>query len=179
MTIFVQSFYYLQENRTKWKHTGLGESTGLGQSWKQFCSSPSHLLFHSRASKTWSSFSFSTWCFPSIVEKGKFWPRRTLQTPSTVLDEINNSNTWVKGFRKLKSRTKTSLCQTHEFLSLQEGRVYAASRCDFLLEIQNGFGTSITAQIKGGCVHQTLLSALSARNPSETGKELFQPLPKI
>lgn len=97
---------------------GLGESTGRGQSWKQFCCSSSHVLFYSRAAKTGSSCSFSTWCFPSIMEKGKLWLRRTLLTISTELDEMNHSNTWVKEFRKLKSRTETSLCQTHKFLSI-------------------------------------------------------------
>lgn len=120
-----------------------------------------------------SSCSFSTQCFPSIMEKGKLWLRRTLLTISTVLDEVNHSNTWVKEFRKLKSRTGTSMCQTHKFLSIQKGGVYPAPICDYLLEIQNGFGTSITPEIKGCCVHQTLLSALTAKNPSKTGKEFF------
>lgn len=34
-------------------------------------------------------------------------------------------------------------------------------------------------QIKGCCVHQTLLSALIARKPSEMGEELFQLLEEI
>lgn len=137
------------------------------------------MLFHSRASKTRSSCSFSTWYFPSIMEKGKFWLRKTLLTIFTVLDEMNQSNTWVKEFRKLKSRTETSLCQTHKFLVYLGRKSLSASICDFLLEIQNGFGSSLIPQIKGCCVHQTLLSALTARNPSETGKELFWLLWKI
>lgn len=113
--------------------------------------------------------------FRSIIEKGKFWLGRTLQTLSTVLDEINRSSTWVKQFRNLNSKTETSLCQTHKFLKeefIQTPYVIVTGNPEWIRDQYN-------SPNQRWLCPPNLAECFTARNPSETWKELFWLLWKI